>query len=101
MTGAFHLRSPTGGWAKGIPKYSLTSVLFFAAWPVTTPEVVFKVCPIAKVDLWLTGEAEANATRADNAATKRNILLFSGATRRSFEYNECVLKESSTAQENE
>jgi hypothetical protein len=73
LTGAFHLKSPTGGFAKGIPRYSLTSVLFFAACPVTTPLVVFTICPTAKFCV-ATGEAEANATMADKAATKRTIF---------------------------
>lgn len=44
-------RGPSGGWAKGMPRYSETAGFQSADWPVMKPVVVFTSWPICHV--WL------------------------------------------------
>src|ERR1700749_869711 len=44
--GAAKRRSPTGGCAKGIPRYSETSGFHVEAWPSMDPLFVLTICPV-------------------------------------------------------
>ncbi len=74
LTGAAHLRSPTGGFAYGMPTYLDTPFLTLAAFPVTVPLVVLTGCPGVH---WL-GRAELSRTSSEpvrtNLSEKRAIL---------------------------
>ena len=64
-TGAAHLRSPTGAWAYGIPRYSETLESFLAACPLTGPLLVLTVCPTVQFeDCRCSTRAEADAEHA-------------------------------------
>src|ERR1700712_4671566 len=67
--GAAHLRSPTGGWAKGMPKYSDTSGFQLEAWPTTEPLLVFTLCPTFQAGCW------SEADTASSAAAKTDMTV--------------------------
>jgi hypothetical protein len=67
LTGASNLRSPIGGWANGIPRYSDTPVWFVAAWPETGPLLVCTVCPTVQLEA-VPCRAISSAAHIDVAA---------------------------------
>lgn len=57
--GAANLKSPNGGFAYGMPKYSETRVRFRAAWPAMAPLDVWTMAPI---DVFVVKTKEDNRT---------------------------------------
>lgn len=50
LTGAANRRSPVGGSAYGMPRYSETCESLLAGCPETGPEFVWTVCPTVQFD---------------------------------------------------